>query len=379
MSVLYLILGVVLFVYLVLFHEFGHFIAARRNGVTVEEFGLGFPPRATSIKKKSGLLLSINWLPLGGFVRLKGEHDSDKGKGSFGEASLWAKTKIMAAGVGMNLLACFLILTFLALIGMPQLVDNQYTVKSDTKLMNNQVYVGNIESNSPASKIGLKSQDQIISFYSPTSHMTYNVVSANDLPNITKKLAGQTVEINLSVNGTTETKTVTLRSAAVVAASQKTNNPKGYLGIEPGELSLQRSTWSAPVVALGLMWQFTVLTFHGIGTAIANLFTGHAAQASNQVRGPVGVAQILNSASILGYQAVLLIIAIISLSLALINILPIPALDGGRLFFTLVPRLILRRPLKSKTEDAIHGTGMALLMLLFLLITVGDFTRIFHK
>src|ERR1700733_8983480 len=111
-------LGIILFISLVLVHEWGHFIVARRNGVDVEEFGLGFPPKAWSRKLKSGMRLSLNVLPLGGFVKMKGEHDYDTNKGSFGAASLWAKTKIMLAGVTMNLFAGLAILTLLALIGM---------------------------------------------------------------------------------------------------------------------------------------------------------------------------------------------------------------------------------------------------------------------
>src|SRR3982750_1478914 len=115
-------LGLLLFISLILVHEWGHFIMARRNGVDVEEFGLGFPPRAYGKKRKSGMILSINWLPLGGFVKMKGEHDSDQRKGSFGAASLGAKTKIMLAGVTMNLIVGLALLTVLALIGMPKLI-----------------------------------------------------------------------------------------------------------------------------------------------------------------------------------------------------------------------------------------------------------------
>src|SRR5579884_2711868 len=123
MSILLLIIGLLLFVGLVVVHEFGHLLAARRNGVIVEEFGIGFPPTAWSKKLKNGILLSLNWLPLGGFVRLKGEHDADRQKGSYGRASLKTKTKIMLAGVGMNLIAAFVIFMVLAWVGMPKLVD----------------------------------------------------------------------------------------------------------------------------------------------------------------------------------------------------------------------------------------------------------------
>src|SRR5262245_23855485 len=113
MTILLLILGILLFIGLVVLHELGHFLAARRNGVDVEEFGIGFPPRAWQRKTRKDFIFSLNWLPIGGFVKLKGETDSATEKGSFGAASFRTKTKIMLAGVGMNLLAAFVIFTAL--------------------------------------------------------------------------------------------------------------------------------------------------------------------------------------------------------------------------------------------------------------------------
>src|SRR6185369_14605233 len=149
MSVLLLIIGILLFIGLVVVHEFGHFLAARRNGVDVEEFGIGFPPAAWKRTTKNGFIFSLNWLPIGGFVKLKGENDSATEKGSFGAAPFATKTKIMLAGVGMNLVAAFVIFTALAWVGMPQLIDNQYAVQSDTKTVQRQVLVGYVENGSP--------------------------------------------------------------------------------------------------------------------------------------------------------------------------------------------------------------------------------------
>lgn len=376
MSVLLLILGIVLFVCLIIIHEFGHFVVARRNKVQVEEFGLGFPPRALSRKMPSGYILSLNWLPLGGFVRLKGEHDADRGKGSFGEANLWAKTKIIAAGVVMNLLACFIILTFLSIVGLPQIVNNQFTVASNSKITKQEVLAGYVQPNSPASKAGIKSQDNIISVINYHGKKI-DINSSNTLPNITKDNAGRTITLNYLYNGNQYSKNITLRSLSDVKASLKTDNPKGYLGIEPSNFVLKRYTWSAPIVSLGFMGQVTALTLKGIGSAIAGLVQGNTTKASSQVSGPVGIVVLLKDGSLLGYKFILLIVAIISLSLAIINILPIPALDGGRLFFTILPRVILKRPLKQKTEEWIHGSGMAVLMLLFVLITIVDIRRFF--
>jgi regulator of sigma E protease len=343
----------------------------RRNGVVVEEFGIGFPPKIWSRKTKSGYVFSINWLPLGGFVKLKGEHDADETKGSFGAASVWSKTKILLAGVVMNLLAAFVLLTIIAVVGMPQLVANQFTVKTDTKTTEAKVLVGYVEPNSPAASLKLKSAYQLVGIGLSPNKLT-PVTSAGGLPKITKSYAGDKVYIRYDYSGQQYTKQVTLRSAKVVNASLNTKNPLGYLGIDPTQYSLQKSTWSAPIIALGIMKQFTILTFKGIWSAISSLAHGQAGKAGSQVAGPVRIVQLLNDFSQLGYQFVLMIIAVISLSLALINVLPIPALDGGRLFFTLLPRLILRRPLRQRTEELIHGSGMAVIFLLFILITVSE-------
>src|SRR6266446_4373680 len=169
MHLLVFAVGILLFIGLVLVHEWGHFIVARRNDVDVEEFGLGFPPRVWSKKLRSGMRLSLNLLPLGGFVKLKGENDSDNRKGSLGANSLQIKSKIMLAGVTANLLAGLAILTVLALVGMPKLLtqDNvgqdQFTVASDTKVIHQQVIVGPIQPGSPANKLGLKNTDTILS------------------------------------------------------------------------------------------------------------------------------------------------------------------------------------------------------------------------
>lgn len=372
MAILLLVIGLLLFIGLVLIHEFGHYITARRGGVEVEEFGLGFPPRAKILTERKGTIYTLNWLPLGGFVKLKGEHDADKSPGSFGAASLKTKITIMVAGVIMNLLTAFALLTFLALVGMPRLVENQFTVAGDTRVVRQQVLIGFVEPDSPAFKAGLQVRDQLISIAS--SGNTNSVESAEALPDITNKYSGQEVQLNIKRSGEAKTLNATLRSDEEVQASKNTDDPKGYLGIAPAEYTIQRSTWSAPIVAAGLMKQITELTFKGLGTALAALFTGDSAKASSQVAGPVGIFVLLKDGSLLGYEFMLIIIAIISLTLAIMNILPIPALDGGRLFVTLLFKAI-RRPLTKSTEDLIHGTGFLLLMLLFVLITIVDVRR----
>jgi len=395
MHILVFAIGIILFIGLVLVHEWGHFIVAKRNGVKSEEFGLGFPPRAWGKKLKSGMTLSLNWLPLGGFVKLKGENDSDERKGSLGAASLWAKSKIMLAGVTMNLLAGLAILTALALIGMPKLLtqDNvgqdQFTVASDTKIINQQLMVGPIQPGSPAQKAGFRSTDTLMSI--SAGGVTKNVKTVGQIHDATLDFAGQKVSIVYKRDGQIQQKQVRLLSKAEVGASQNTSDPKGYLGIIPTSLQIQRSTWSAPIVAVGLTKQIVVLTFQGLGHAFAGLgsaiaggVTGnHQArengqdQASSQVGGPVAIGVALWDYGSLGINFMLFLIALISLTLALMNVLPIPALDGGRLAMMLVSRGIFHRPLTRAMEEKIVGASFALLMGLIVLITFVDVRRFF--
>ena len=373
MTGLLLFIGLVMFIGLVVVHEFGHYLAARRGGVEVEEFGIGFPPVAWSRKLKNGVLFTLNWLPLGGFVKLKGENDSAKAKGSFGAAPLKTKIAIMLAGVGMNLGAAFILFTFLALVGMPKLIDNQFTVDSDTKIVQNQVLVGRVEQGSPAEKAGLQERDKITAIGVKDNKKA--VSSAEQLPEVTKSFAGRKVDIDIVRAGQSQTLQTQLRSTQEVEASQKTNNPKGYMGVSPAEFTIRRSTWSAPLVGVGIIKQFTVETLKGIGNALSDAIRGRGGEAGAQVSGPVGIVVLLKDGSLMGYEFVLMIIAIISLTLAIMNTLPIPALDGGRLFVTLLYRKVLRKPLSQETEERIHGTGFAVLMLLFLVITVVDIKR----
>ena len=146
------------------------------------------------------------------------------------------------------------------------------------------------------------------------------------------------------------------------------------MGVVPNEFEVIRSTWSAPIVGAGVTAQFTKLTFQGLASIVTGLFSGNTEQATEQVSGVVGVGFIFSSASFLGAIFMLMIVAVISLSLAIMNLLPIPALDGGRLFVTLLYRLA-NKPLSKQVEERIHGTGFAVLMVLFVLITILDVQR----
>lgn len=388
MSSFLLFVGLVLFIALVVIHEMGHFIVARRNGVVAEEFGIGIPPRIWKKQMKNGWKLSLNLLPLGGFVKLKGEHDNDTRPGSFGAATLWVKTKILMAGVFMNLLAALILFTIIAGAGMPNVItkdnvgEDQFTVKSDTRVIKDVsnkdvVLVGQVEGRSPAEKLGIQPDDRI------RSVAGMPITDSEELRAQTQSHAGQTVDVAFDHNGQTK------------QGSAQLNNTSPYLGVSTYSgatgVQLRRSTWSAPIVAVGLSVQVTRLTFKGISSALKGAGTwaigvltrnkpasqaGEQA-ATQQLSGPLGIFYVLKAATAEGFIFVLFIIAILSLTLAIMNILPIPALDGGRLYLITWYRKVIRRPLKIHIEERIIGTSFAALLLLFVLITIVDFRR-FH-
>lgn len=362
MDIFFLILGLVLFVGLIVLHELGHAIAAKRNGVDVEEFGIGFPPRAWGKKLKNGTEFTLNWLPLGGFVKLKGEHDAATGKGTYGGATLWAKTKILLAGVLVNWLTAVVIFTGLALVGLPQILPNQFSVQGDTVIETKAIRAGSVGKDSPAEKAGIQSGDTLILI------AEQRVESAEQFRSLTQENAGKTVPIVYTRDGQETRSEVTLNS--------ENKEGKGYIGLGVGDEAVQRATWSAPIVGVGVTLQFTYETFKGLFDTVANLFTAKFAEAGAAVAGPVGIFSILSSNAQDGLVPVLFLIGIISLTLAVMNLLPIPALDGGRLFVTLLFRA-MKKPLTKEREEAIQGTGMLVLLILMLVITIVDVRRFF--
>lgn len=373
-----IIVGLLALTFLVVVHELGHAIVARRNGVIVEEFGIGFPPRAWSKMLKNKILFSLNWLPLGGFVKLQGEHDSASKKGDYGAASFWVKTKILLAGVFINWVTAAVLLTILAVTGLPQLISNQFTVPGDTRVVPQPVQLSAIKSDYPAAKAGLKQRDKIVRFAGE------EVKTTQDFIDLTHRYAGQTVEVIYDRSGAEASTRVQLKEGTGVVF--------GAGLLQPTET---RSTWSAPIVGVVTAGQLTWETFKGLGQLVGNLVNGMVLQltgndnarkianqelaaAGDSVAGPVGILGVIfPAAQQAGLTQLIMLIAVISIALAVMNILPIPALDGGR-WFTMAVFRVLGKPLTKEREEKIQTAGFATLMVLVILVTVADVGKILN-
>lgn len=373
-----IIVGVLILVFLVTVHELGHAIVARRNGVVVEEFGIGFPPRAWAKKLKNGVLFTLNWLPLGGFVKLQGEHDAANKKGDYGAATFWQKTRILLAGVLINWFVAVLLLTVLAWTGLPKILPNQFSVASDTTVIKKPIELSLVTADSPADKAGLEVGDQIMRFDGRT------IASSRELSAATEENKGETVEIIYTRGGVEKSVQATLRA----------DSKDGHLGVATNQRELIQASWSAPIVGVVTTVQFTQVTLQGLGTLLGDFVKGIVLQfsldgqtreaagkslekAGNSVAGPIGIlGTIFPAAEQAGLTQLIFLTAVISLTLAVMNALPIPALDGGR-WFTMALFRLLKKPLTKEIEEKIQTVGFMILMGLIVVVTIADVGKLF--
>lgn len=366
--IFFLLLGV-----LILVHELGHFIVARRSGIKAEEFGFGFPPRLLGVVKdtKAGkrkiffgdgdivsdhTVYSLNWIPFGGFVRMKGEDsnallDSD----SFASKTVGTRIAVLAAGVIMNFLLAWVLISSLYVAGFPQPVtDENRHLASDVS-----VQIFSVAKGSPAERMGLRPGDRILAVEGvAVSGLTEAKRAIDD------RLGTETALV-IGRGG----ETLTLRGIP------RENAPanEGALGISFAETgSIRYPLYEAPVRGAQATWNATSSIFIALAGMVKGLFLGRGA--GIDVTGPVGIVYATKQMSELGIAYLIQFAAILSINLAIFNILPLPALDGGRILFIVIEKL-KGTPVREAIEQRVHQVGFFLLLLLMVLVTVRDFSQ----
>ena len=376
---------------LVLAHEWGHFIVAKKSGMKVYEFGWGFPPRAFGAYKDpktkkwvwvwgkgkgglqdtvggearqeeySGTLYSVNWLPLGGFVKIKGENGEDaNASDSFAAQKIWKRVLVLIAGVTMNVILAAVLLSIGFMIGLP--TDFSGGVDKKAIVVHPpEISIQQVEKDSPAEKAGFQFGDTVLSL---------NGVAVDSSEQMRERIKEYGfVPISVEIRREGVIKTVELTPTDI----GEDNVPR--LGVMLADAGVIRYPWYLAIykgiIASGVG---LINIFIAFFLLIKGLVLGKGL--AFDVSGPVGIATIVGQSARMGIQYLINVAAMISLSLAAINILPIPALDGGRLLFVIIEKVI-GRPVSQKYEQAAHSIGFLLLMLLIVVVTYRDIARLF--
>lgn len=333
---------------LVLVHEFGHFISALLSGAKVEEFALGLPFSRSLISRKiklnlptgkSDLKISLYPLLFGGFVKIFGEENNEKEKYAFGNLSKLKRAFIIVSGVVMNFLLAWIVVSFLLTQGVPK---------------PNGVYVTEVSIDSPAYTAGIVNGNKI------TAVNKRQIDYLEEIINATQDKLGQQI-------------TITLDNNKVINIIPRKNPPAGQgplgVGLKQEWKEVSYPWYQAPFLG----FKETLLTgqkmLQGLGDVL---------RTPKEIAGPLGIASLTGEAARYGYKAVLDLLAILSLNLAIINILPFPALDGGRLVFILLEPIMGKKK-REKWEKRINSLGMALLLGLMFLITLNDVSKIIPR
>lgn len=357
----FVVLGVLVFV-----HELGHFWAARLSGIKVTEFGLGFPPKAYGFKpKNSEVEYSLNWLPIGGFVKIFGEDYESLSKDdpdinrSFTRASKPKQLFVLVAGVVMNLLAAFILFTIASWSG-------GYTVADDIASRDGFI-VASVNPGSPADQAGIKAGHNITSISDGEREIT-----KLDLDNysFSDVITGAPGEVVITLNNG---KQVSIQPQPGLIAGDP---DRQAIGVYAESLKFERASFIDGIIAgANQTWQSLQAVTQGFWDLISSAFQGSGKEVLSSLSGPVGIAQLSAQAYNIGIGTLLTFAGFLSINLVILNLLPFPALDGGRIVMVLIES-IKGSPINSKVAGYLNLIGFGLLLLLMFVITTQDIIRI---
>lgn len=352
-----LIIFVVALSILVLVHELGHFLAAKKVGIKVEEFGLGLPPRIVG-KKIGETVFSLNWLPIGGFCKLYGEDPtSDEAKANknrtFISKSPGQKALVVLGGVAMNLLLALVIFSVVyAIMGVPKATD--------------RVLVTGVVPDSPAAEAGLEENDWI------KGVAGQRVNTPEQLTKEVTEYRGETTKLTIERNG----------QEKIVEVAVRDNPPagEGAMGIAISNIEMVKVPWYRLYEGVWAGFQEAYFWGKVIGEGVIKMIGGlFSGQVPKDVAGPIGMFEATSSIrQNQGMLAVIHFFGIIAVNLAVVNVLPFPALDGGRILFVGY-EWIFKKKADERVEAIVNNVGMMILLALILVITVSDVVRIWGR
>jgi len=358
---------------LVFAHELGHFVSARVFGLRPKEFGFGFPPRLFGVyKNKEGrwkkifgkedaadaadTVYSANWIPLGGFVNLGEDDLNETGPDSFAGKKIWQRAIILSAGVAMNIVLAAILISIGFIFGLPRSLDN---IPPEASVTGRKIQIVQILPGSPAEKAGLKLGD-VIAEIDGRRFDDYR-----DLQNYVDGKVGKNLDYKIERGA--EAKNFQIRPEVIAETG------KGGAGVAIAESGIVRYPFFQAI------WEgikYTALMTWGILLAFYELFKGllFGRGVSADLAGPVGIAALTGQVARMGFAYLVQFAAMLSINLAIINFLPFPALDGGRVLFLIIEK-IKGRPVKRELEALMHNIGFSLLMVLVLIVTFRDLSR----
>ncbi|HVM73968.1 MAG TPA: M50 family metallopeptidase [Candidatus Paceibacterota bacterium] len=348
---------------LIITHELGHFICARIFGVRVEEFGIGYPPRALLLGTWRGTEYTINWIFFGGFVRLYGEDGDAHTRGSFVSVKPWKQATILIAGVAMNALVAWIFFAVALHTGLPRVIQGSLTQDPSARLMISDVITG-----SPAAEAGISAGDTITRL-TDQNGVTLSVLTPEAVSDYVKVRGGQEITIDY-IHLKQAHSTSLVPANAVIPGSAATP----ALGIGLVEVSTVALGWPDALVQ-GL--SNTGDKFDTVLMSLWQLITGifHGNASLQNVVGPIGLVSVVGSAAQNGAGSVLALAGFIAVNLTIINLIPIPALDGGRLLIVAV-EAVMRRKSPALVIQVLNTIGIALIILLMITVSYHDIARL---
>ncbi len=363
-----IILFLVVLAVLIFVHELGHFLVAKKSGIRVDEFAVGFPPKILSwVRGETKYVLNL--IPFGGYVKIFGENPDDESiKGadsarSFVHAKKWKQVCVLLSGIAFNIIFAWLLISISFMFGSIVPVGDGASSQYSKYIKDSRVVLTGVLNDSPAQKAGLAQGDKLL---------TVQSIGGNDL-NTTKVRElieiSANQELSISYERAGEVKTVNLKPEI------NKDSGKKVIGIYMENVGVVKLN---PLLALWEGGKLTITTIKEVAVGLAK-FIGQAVRGHGdftQVSGPVGIVSLVGDAANFGFAYFLGFVAFISLNLAVINLIPFPALDGGRVLFVII-EAITRRPIKPKIANAFNSIGFLILIGLMLIITYRDILKFF--